>query len=98
MKIYMIRMKDTELYSTGGLPFEFVPKSQGKIWQSEGALKRHLINVDKKFGFRPETWEILVFDITVPQEFIASSTFSTARRDGRRSGPPVPSQLSEQFV
>ena len=42
LKIYKIRKKGTELFSTGGINPDFVEEKKGKIWKQIGHVKSHL--------------------------------------------------------
>ncbi|MEN6536341.1 MAG: hypothetical protein ABFD89_21975 [Bryobacteraceae bacterium] len=86
LQLYLIRQRDTELYSRGGDPPDWGPLRIAKIWTTRGAFVRHLQNAFKTLGFMPETWEVLEYSPSAPTNIILVKDFPLARIDGRPSG------------
>ncbi len=86
LTIYLVRQRDTELYSRGGNPPDWGPLRMAKVWPSRGALLRHLLQAVKTLGFTPVTWEVLEYRASAPTVITALPDFSLARIDGRPPG------------
>ena len=88
MKIFRIKDRNTELFSTGG---SYAPKftKRGKIWQTEQAVSAHLHQYIKKASTYyntpesnniPENWILIIYDFDANTEMEVSAKEWKQRR------------------